>query len=519
MHSRYAGVLVPLFSLNREADLGRGDIGGLPLMAQMASAMGHRLIQMLPNDETAPGESSPYTAISVFALDPMYIAADQLGLSSASLKAAERKLGLDRHLLSARTIERERLYPVKLRLLEAAHKKFRTNTDSQEHQEFAHFVESNRYWLEDYALFRALKARFRWRGWDSWPPGARDHDPAAISKLRNELADEIVKYQYWQFIGHRQWLQVRATLRQMDVALGGDLAFSPGRDSAEVWANQRLFDLGRSVGAPPDAFSIDGQRWGLPMPKWEAMRAEGFGLIRARVRRARELFDILRIDHVVGLYRTYSFADDAAAGTGRFDPAEEPVQLKHGEEVIRAIQQESGPMGLIAEDLGLVPPFVRKSLTAMGVPGYKVMRWEKENWNQPDERFISPVDYPELSLATTGTHDTESLQSWWRELSLAERTQLIEVLHLDSAQPSNAYLSHETREAVIEALYAAPSRFTITPLQDLLGWSARINTPGTVDPHNWRWRIPCPLERMMASQSVRARLERLKELVRRTGRA
>ncbi|MGH7916995.1 MAG: 4-alpha-glucanotransferase [Candidatus Binataceae bacterium] len=518
MDSRCAGILVPLFSLNRRGDLGRGDIIGLAAMGEMALAMGHRLLQMLPNDEIAPNETSPYSAVSVFAIDPLYIAVDGLPLSTSEIDKTRAELGLDRHLVTARAIERERLYPAQTRLLETAYRRF-CEGDAGERAEFKRFHEANRYWLDDYALFRALKARFEWRQWEFWPADLRDHKASALVAIRLELTEKISQYQYWQFIARRQWLQVRAGLVRRGVMLGGDLAFSPGRESAEVWANQSLFDLTRAVGAPPDAFSVYGQRWGLPMPKWAAMRAGGFKLIRARVRRARELFDVLRIDHAVGLYRTYSFALDAGLEEqGCFDPAGQAEQIKQGEEVVRAIQQEAGAMSLIAEDLGLIPPFVRKSLTALGVPGYKVMRWEKEYWDKPNERFIDPLKYPELSLATTGTHDTASLQLWWRELEPLQRKRLLEVVKRGGAPPAGPRLAHATREAILEALYAAPSRLAITPLQDLFGWDARINTPGTIGPLNWNWRIPCALERMMASVSVRARLERLRALVERTGR-
>ena len=136
-------------------------------------------------------------------------------------------------------------------------------------------------------------------------------------------------------MAHRQWREVRTDLAGRGVVLGGDLAFSPGRESAEVWANQEMFDLTRTVGAPPDAFSADGQRWGLPMPDWKRMRGTGFSLIRTRVRHARELFDLLRIDHVVGLFRTYAFGIDDPA-PGAFDPPDEAAQRAQGEEIIRA---------------------------------------------------------------------------------------------------------------------------------------------------------------------------------------
>ncbi|MGH7934898.1 MAG: 4-alpha-glucanotransferase [Candidatus Binataceae bacterium] len=521
MLTRCAGVLVPLFSLHSKDDLGRGEIGGLAAMGELALAMGHRMVQLLPIDETAPGENSPYSAMSVFAIDPMYVSVGELaGIEAAAITKARAALGLDRNAFTNRTVAHERVYAIKTGLLDAAFRAFQRNQPADEREAFDGFIEASHYWLDEYALFRALKEHFGWSEWVRWPAGLRDREGSALAAARRDLSNEIVKYQYWQFIAQRQWLEVRSRLKSRGVILGGDLAFSPGQDSAEVWANQHMFDLTRAVGAPPDAFSQHGQRWGLPMPDWKQMRADGFALIRARTRRARELYDLMRVDHVVGLYRTYSFGNDA--GDGRFYPAEEDAQRAQGEAVIDGVKQVAAPMALIAEDLGLVPPFVRKSLAAMGVPGYKVMRWEKRNWRKPTERFISPAEYPEVSLATTGTHDTETLTQWWREAPVKERRQLMKALRIrggsddhDGVPPS---LSHALREAILEALYASPSRLVIVPLQDLLGWTARINTPGTVNVANWMWRVPCPLERMTSSASVRARLARIHAITEHTGR-
>ncbi len=176
--------------------------------------------------------------------------------------------------------------------------------------------------------------------------------------------------------------------------LGGDLSFSPAQDSADVWAHQELFILDRTVGTPPDAFAAEGQRWGLPMPNWDRMEHEGHRWWRMRARHAAGLYDLFRVDHVVGLYRTFSFGPNRDE-PGAYFPADEGAQRRQGEEVIRAIKEEAGESAIIAEDLGSIPPWVRESLAALGLPGYKVFRWEKENWNTPEERFVAPSAYPE----------------------------------------------------------------------------------------------------------------------------
>jgi len=299
--------------------------------------------------------------------------------------------------------------------------------------------------------------------------------------------------------------------------LGGDLAFSPGHESAEVWANQEMFDLTRTIGAPPDAFSKDGQRWGLPMPDWTRMRDGGFSLIRTRVRRAQEFFDFLRIDHVVGLFRTFAFRIDSLA-PGTFDPPIEVDQRAQGEEIIRAVKQEAGAMVIFAEDLGVVPKFVHASLNTLRLPGYKVMRWERK-WNVAGQPFIDPATYSELSVATTGTHDTDTLVEWWREARADERSQFVESLSFDrSIDPARNDLDDRAIDAIVGALYAAPSRIAITPVQDLFGWDDRINTPGTVNDTNWKWRLPFVLDRLPSHPGVVRRSAELRTIVSRTGR-
>ncbi|MGH7948889.1 MAG: 4-alpha-glucanotransferase, partial [Candidatus Binataceae bacterium] len=400
--------------------------------------------------------------------------------------------------------------------LEQAFASFERGAPAMERAEFDRYCEENRAWLDDYALFRALKENLQWQAWETWPLELQRRDPNALDAARRDLAAPIRKHRFWQYLAEREWREVRAYAKSRGLLLGGDLAFSPSRESAEVWANQDYFDLTRTVGAPPDDFNPDGQRWGLPMPNWERMRASDCAFWRARARRARSLYDIVRIDHVVGMYRTFSFA--AQDDRGSFTPADEPHQLEQGEHVMRAILDEAAPAEVIAEDLGTVPPAVRESLTRLAVAGYKVVRWEKIDWGTPRERFPSPSEYPELSVATTGTHDTETLTRWWRERTDGERRQFAAALGLGGRVAPDGPLTRRASLEVLEAVYAAPSRLAVTPVQDLFAWSARINLPGTVLKSNWTWRLPFALERWRNSAALRARVADLRRIAERTGR-
>ncbi|MGD0672358.1 MAG: 4-alpha-glucanotransferase [Candidatus Binatus sp.] len=511
MLTRSAGILIPLFSIRTRNSLGRGEIPDLAPMMDFALSMGHRVIQLLPLDETGPDDLSPYSAMSVMAIDPMYLSVGGLaGVGRVVLRRARAAVG------TARIVPRSIVRREKFALLERAYRATRARGGRADTAQLDGFLEDNSYWIRDYALFRALKERFNWTSWETWPAQIAQRDAAALAAARRELAGPIEMYGYWQFIAHRQWSQMRAYASSHGALIGGDLAFSPRRDSAEVWANQDEFDLSRTVGAPPDGFNPKGQRWGLPIPNWDRMRAGGFKLLRARARRASSLYDLIRIDHVVGLYRTFNFGADPDA-EGTFTPAGEADQRLQGEAAIHAIKQEAGAAELIAEDLGTVPPWVRESLTRFGVPGYKVMQWER-NWGHADEPFLSPASYPELSLATTGTHDTEPLTVWWRAQPVAEREKLVRALGLERQVKPRSMLGEAARDAILAALYAAPSRLVIIPIQDLFGWSAQINRPGTISDSNWTYRIPLTLERMRRSRAIQSCVARLREIAVRSGR-
>jgi 4-alpha-glucanotransferase len=513
---RVAGVLMPLFTVRTAEDLGRGEILGLIPFFDFALTMRHRFVLLLPLGESAPGEASPYSALSVFAIDPLYISLSGVeGLAAADLDRARAAIGP-----ASAGRRRRRVFDAKLPLLEQSFRHFAQHASAEQRAEVDRFTEANRGWLPDYALFRALKDRMEWRSWEEWPDGLSSRDEGALAKARGELAEPIAMYTYWQFLAHRQWDDVRAAAEQRGVLLGGDLSFSPGRDSAEVWTNRHLFKLERSVGAPPDGFNPKGQRWGLPMPNWERMRADGFAWWRSRVRDACNLYDLFRIDHVVGLYRTFSFGPDPNQ-PGEYWPAAEKDQKEHGEAFLRIVVEEARDRLVIAEDLGAVPDWVRQSLTRFGIPGYKVMRWEKKKKdpNSAAEIYLPPAEYPELSLATTGTHDTDTLVQWWGDLSEAERRDFAQALGLaERLDPKQETLADPALEAILEKLYQSPSRLVVAPIQDLFGWRTRINLPGTVRDSNWSYRLPADLGRLGRDSAVRTRQAKLSAIVERSGR-
>jgi len=266
-------------------------------------------------------------------------------------------------------------------------------------------------------------------------------------------------------------------------------------DSADVWTRQQQFQLDASAGAPPDAFSETGQRWGLPPCRWDVMARDGYAWLGERARRSAALFDGYRIDHLVGFYRTYVIPNGDTLGD--FVPADPADQLALGEAVISVFGATTARV--IAEDLGTVPDFVRQSLTRLGVPGYRVLRWERE-WLLEGCPFLDPADYPALSVATTGTHDTETLAVWWDSLDPAERESLVctpTAVRLSRAAGLDAGgFTPAIRDLLLELLYASGSDLLILPIQDVFGWRDRINVPALVSDDNWTWRLPWPSDSM-----------------------
>jgi 4-alpha-glucanotransferase len=281
-------------------------------------------------------------------------------------------------------------------------------------------------------------------------------------------------------------------------------------DSADVWARRGDFRLDARVGVPPDAFSATGQDWGLPVYRWEVMEREGYRWLSERARRMADWYDLYRVDHVVGLYRTYYFPDDGSPPA--FVPADEPSQTRNGEQVLALLAKGAR---VIAEDLGTVPDFVRASLERIRVPGYRVFRWERR-WHEPGQPFREPREWPAVSVATTGTHDTDSMGDWWDGLAGDERGALLALEALAPLRARGAARFDDgVRDALLEAIYGAGSDLLLLPFQDALGRRERVNVPGTVTAENWTYRIPMDLAALSSDLATR---ERLRSLAVRTGR-
>jgi 4-alpha-glucanotransferase len=516
---RRAGMLIPLFSCAGTTSWGIGDIGDLAAATAWLAAAGQRALQLLPINEMAPSEQSPYSAISAMAIDPLFIS-----LASVADFPGEESLSSDDRARLARVrqspvIDYASVRPLKRRALQAAFERFvkdEWRRDTDRSRVFREFLAVQAWWIDDYALFRAIHAREDERPWTSWPERLQRRDPAVLADARRELSTDVLFYQYLQWLAHTQWRRARE--QAQGVALLGDLPFMVDRDSADVWARQDQFRLDASVGAPPDAFSVTGQDWGMPVYRWDAVAADDFRWLRERARRNAELYDGFRIDHVVGFYRTYGRPRDG--GEAFFTPAEEPDQLALGERVL-AIFREPGTV-VVAEDLGIVPDFIRTSLRRLGVPGFRVFRWERK-WHTEGQPFRDPSEYPAASVATSGTHDTETMAAWWESVTKEERRQVASLpavrrLTGDVSQLTDGTYGPVVRDVLLEALFASGSDLTLLPVQDVFGWRDRVNEPGTVTDSNWTFRLPWPVDRLDEVPEARERQARLRSWSQKHGR-
>ena len=511
---RRAGLALPLFSCPSRRSWGIGEFYDAPRVAGWMREAGFSVLQVLPLNELLPGQHSPYSAVSSMALDPIFISLthlpDFLATGGEAALDPEWRVALDdvrgRHHLALDAVR-----ALKDRALRQAFDRFQLDElsrGSPRAADFERFVEEQRWWLHDYALFRAIHHAQGGCPWSDWPHGLRDRAPEALTDTRRAYAADLRYRQYLQWIAHTQWQAARAG--SAGVRVFGDFPFAVAADSADTWAYQDLFAFDATIGAPPDAFSEDGQNWKLPVYRWDVMKSRQYDWFAWRARRAAALFDGFRIDHVVGLFRTWVFPKEGSAP--HFTPDAEADQIAQGRNVLRAIAGMGGE--IVAEDLGTIPDFVREELRDQGVPGFKVLRWERD-WEEPGHPFRDPVSYAAVSVATTGTHDTDTLTEWWDASPLADRQALLSVPSIrDRVQAAHHGRRPftELRVAVIEAMYASGSELLLLPIQDVFGWPDRINVPGIVDDRNWTWKLPWPSDALPHQPKAMARAAAMKHL-------
>jgi 4-alpha-glucanotransferase len=479
---RSSGVLLHVTSL--PGGFGAGDLGpeAHEFLRFLARA-GQRWWQMLPVSPPGGGDS-PYDSASAFAGSPWLVSLETLkreGLLTAEELVAPRRLT---HAPSALHASGRRFRAKRLR---RAFERFRGRPEAS--RELAAFMEEQRDWLPDYALYQALRRSYRFLPWTRWDPEIRRREAHALARARSELSLEVELEIFVQREFTRQWTALRTHARELGVRLLGDMPMFVAHDSADVWTHQHLFRLDQQgertllAGVPPDYFSADGQLWGNPIYDWQALRGTGFAWWVARIGRTLERFDAVRLDHFIGFHRFWEvLAGATSARDGHF--VDGP-----GHELFQVLKQRFGHLPFVAEDLGVLTDGVVELRDAFNLPGMRVLAFAFAG----SFRDYQPHRYPRRVVAYTGTHDNDTLVGWLRshqaERNPDRRTELR--AERDRALRYAGSDGHHAHWDLVRSLQASVANTTVVPLQDLLGLdsSARMNVPGTPS-GNWRFRAP-----------------------------
>jgi 4-alpha-glucanotransferase len=502
-NNRRSGVLVPLFSVYSRKSTGIGDLEDLKLVVDWCAKTGNSIMQLLPMNEVG-NTFCPYESISSFALEPMYAAIERNNPSPPFLpnhgggKSAGR---VDYRIKEAKIKNLREIY---------------LEENNRNQAEVDKFRGKNAWWIDDFGLFKALKIHHENKPWYEWPDTYQNRDTASIELFRSEHEAEI-NFRIWtQWLLYKQFKDARAYAAKKGILLMGDLPVLSSRDSADVWAHPEFFKLDFAAGAPPDMFSRKGQRWGRPgMPtyNWERIAGDNYRYLKEKLKYAGEFYDILRIDHAVGLFRIWSipFREplENEGANGSFDPPDERGWEEHGRKIL-SVMLDSTEMLLCGEDLGIIPAACPRTMEALSVPGIDVQRWTKD-WNGTQD-FLPPGNYRFLSVATLSTHDTTNWNTWWeKESTREEKEKFWKHLKLDG--PVREIADPEVTGAALKFILKTKSIFSIQMIFDWLNlvgtgklegdilagdqsWF-RINTPGTVGAENWSALLPIPLEDLL----------------------
>ncbi|MCC6772270.1 MAG: 4-alpha-glucanotransferase [Gemmatimonadaceae bacterium] len=465
---RAAGILLHPTSL--PSPHGIGDLGPeAHRFLDFLATTGMKIWQVLPLGPTGYGDS-PYQCYSAFAGNPLLIYSPGEGGDFAE-----------------HVVEFERVIPLKQALLNAALDRFTPDAA------YKAFVQREADWLDDFALFSALKAAHGGSSWTAWEPGAAHREPAALAEWRVTLADPIERIRRAQFFFFSQFRALKQAASARGIQLMGDLPIYAAHDSADVWANRSLFKLKPDgtlqvqAGVPPDYFSATGQLWGNPIYDWDAMATDGYAWWIRRMRAAFDMYDLVRIDHFRGFEAYWEVPGDArTAQGGRWVPGP-------GAPLFEAIIEALGPLPIVAENLGLITPAVEELREQFGFPGMSILQFAFGGDGQATE--FKPHNFPRERVVYTGTHDNDTTMGWWASTGNGESTRDAGEVSREKAYARRYLGTDESDDPVMNwvlmrAALASVANTVLVPMQDVLGLGseARMNLPGR-QAGNWGFRF------------------------------
>ncbi len=489
------GIALPLSALRSQTSCGIGEFYDLLPLIDWCKKISFDCLQLLPLTDIGR-DTSPYNSMSSCALDPMY-------LSIAALPGADAK-ALVSSFRDLTHLPRVALQEVKQKKLEWLYTYFlQTFPQVETTEDYQRFL-TEQGWLLPYALFQMCKSQYGGLSWQNWPASARQYNPSLI-----HASKQMVDFHaYLQYLSYQQLRSVRDYATSNGIFLKGDLPILLSPDSVDVWANPSLFDLTLVAGAPPDYYNKQGQKWGFPLPRWEAMHKNDFSWWKQRLDAAAEGFHLYRIDHVVGFFRIWGIPPNKPAIEGHFVPKNPHLWPSHGEEILEKIVKSS-PLLPIAEDLGVIPKEVPQILKKLGICGTKVLRWQRD-W-ELDERYIPYHLYDPLSMTTVSTHDCDTLRGWWQ--FYPEEAKAFCAFKKWNYQPD---LPSERILEILHDAHHTPSYFHINLLQEYLALiphfvhmnpkEERINIPGELLSTNWTYRFIPFVEEITGHEQLTAHM-------------
>ncbi len=469
---RSSGILLPISSLPSKYGIGCFSKEAYEFVDGLNKAHQH-FWQILPLGQTSFGDS-PYQSFSTFAGNPYFIDLEKLteeGLLSEE-ECEKCDFGDD-----DRYVDYGKIYEERYDLLWIAFQ----NSNIESDEEFQKFAEDNKEWLDEYALYMAVKDSYEGAMWSKWDKDIRLRERGAIELYKKELEDDILFYKFLQYKFMQQWLQLKEYANSKGVKIIGDIPIYVSFDSADCWSDMELFQFDKKnqpkavAGCPPDAFSDDGQLWGNPLYDWEYHKKTGYDWWIRRIRHSMKLYDVVRIDHFRGFDEYYSIPyGDNNAKNGHWEKGP-------GIELFKKIENKLGKVEIIAEDLGYLTQSVIELVKETGYPGMKIIQFA---FDSREESNYYPHTYDKNTVVYTGTHDNDTIVGWYNQLPEKDKDDAMKYMNNYGTGEEELYLDF-IREAM-----SSVSNLAIIPMQDFLGMGseARINTPSTLG-GNWTWRM------------------------------
>jgi 4-alpha-glucanotransferase len=465
-------MLLPIASLPSKYGIGSFSKSAYEFIDSLKKA-GQKYWQILPVGPTGYGDS-PYQSFSTFAGNPYFIDPDTL--VEDGLLTKEEAEGYD-FGDNPRYIDYEKIYRSRFRMLRLAYGRSNIKKDKR----FAAFRKENAFWLEDYALYTAVKDSFGNVSWKEWAEDIKLRRPRALDTCRKKLKEDIEFYKFIQYLFTRQWTLLKKYANDNGIRIIGDIPIYVAFDSADTWSHPELFQLDEKqnptavAGCPPDAFALTGQLWGNPLYRWETHKKTGYEWWLSRISYSFKLYDAVRIDHFKGFDEYYSIPyGDKTAQFGHWEKGP-------GLEFFRTIDEKLGKLDIIAEDLGYITESVRELLRNTGYPGMKVLEFAFDS--REDSDYL-PHNYDKNCVVYTGTHDNDTILGWFRSIKAEDRAMALQYINRKPGNNKNIHWDF------IRLAQQSVAKLCVIPVQDYLGLAseARINTPSTVG-DNWKWRL------------------------------